>query len=219
MNCFLGLEARPGALSKRRSKPACIVGGMPGGKRAAAVAAEGNVKLPAAVGDGPGPVKYGGGYITEAGTPGGGTWPGRGISIAAATAASLKANSLRLSAIMAIISKLEPLLLGSLLPSTPLAVSKFVLRPVEELRSELLTLTPVTAVAVCLKCSKRGSWATHALCSLNKFDSVGILSVTYHILQGIKLLSLSNRMKIHQGWRGKEHFANMMSSYHAVTKF
>uniref|UniRef100_A0A1B0A606 Uncharacterized protein n=1 Tax=Glossina pallidipes TaxID=7398 RepID=A0A1B0A606_GLOPL len=131
MNCFLGLEALPGALSKRRSKPACIVGGMPGGKRAAAVAAEGNVKLPAAVGDGPGPVKYG-------------------------------------------------------------AVSKFVLRPVEEVRSELLTLTPVTPVAVCLKCSKRGSWATHALCSLNKFDSVGILSVTYHILQGIKLLCKQN---------------------------
>lgn len=111
MNCFLGRDARPGARSRRLSSPACIPGPRPGGNRAAAAAPGGNGKLPAPVGDGPGPVRYGGGG-TPAGpynTPGGGTPgppgpPGPRPNIAAAAAASLKANSFRLSAIMAMIS-------------------------------------------------------------------------------------------------------------------
>lgn len=108
-------------------------GGRPGGNKAAAP--EGNVKLPAPVGEGPGPPKYGGGYITEPGTPGGGPWPGRGISMAAATAASLKANSLRLSAIIAIISKFEPRL-GSFPPSASIMLPYRDPGPLNGLRCE-----------------------------------------------------------------------------------
>lgn len=98
MNCFLGLEALPGALKSLRSRLAWRLGGTPGGKSPTV----GNVNDPALVGEGP-DARKDGGYIE----PGFGPPVELDLGNNITAAASRIANSFLLSAIIDIISKLE----------------------------------------------------------------------------------------------------------------